>query len=150
MKKSVLILLFVAVAVTTVLATVSFDQNSGTGFIGRGDVISNAGKANLVDSPKITFTDFLNLSQDCEKDGVKKTIFHTFQRVRNINAQVQYDTRTAKGNGNITGYILNGYNGDQSPIPDTLCPTDWIADTPVQITSDSGPTLAFNGYTIPY
>ena len=141
---------FVIVAVTALLATVTFDQTTGIGFIGRGDVISNAGKANLVDSPKITFTDFLHLSQDCEKDGKHSPIYNTFTRVRNINAHVQYDTRTAKGNGNITGYILDGFNGDQNPLPDTLCPTSWIADSPVQVVSDSGATLAFNGYTIPY
>lgn len=151
--------LSVMVTALAAYAAVIFNNTDGTGFIGRGDVITYVGKSGLVTSPTIQFTDVVTLEQDCVKqvnggkNGVR-VIQNNFVRARQLNSVLQYETRQAKGNGNITGYILTGYSGaSTTPLPASLCPADeagWEPVGPVQVTSSTGGALTFQGVIIPY
>lgn len=140
-------------------ATVTFNTADGTGFVGRGDVITYVGKSGLVTGPTIQFTDVVMLEQNCVKEvnggksGVR-VIQNNFVRARQLNSVLQYETRQAKGNGNITGYILTGYSGvSPTPLPASLCPADeagWQPAGPVEVTSSTGGALTFQGVIILY
>jgi hypothetical protein len=140
-------------------AAVTLNNIDGTGFIGRGDVITYVGKSGLVTTPTIQFTDVVRLEQDCVKEanggtnGVR-VIQHNFVRARQINSVLQYESRQAKGNGNITGCLLTGYSGaTTTPLPPSLCPADeagWAPAGPVEVTSSTGGALTFQGVIIPY
>ena len=161
-----------ALVSTAAFATVSFNPADGTGFIGRGDVITYVGKSGLVVNPTILYTLDVNLSQDCYKivgsDRHQTTVTQTFKHKLHVLDAVAYTTRQASGNGNISGYVLTGYS-DGTPDSGADIPTDICASAVVDgeggwlpdpnganggaVTVDSGSgvgDLTFNGVSIPY
>lgn len=148
-------------------ATVTFNAESGTGFIGRGDVITFVGKGGLVTNPVVTYQDQVTYSQTCEKttenNGKQSTVVtHTRTRERNVtvNAQVGVDVRQARGNDNISGYMLTGYVGGMSlaDAPTDLCAdpkanpdnSGWVGTSPVMSSGSTGGMLKFNNIVIPF
>lgn len=152
----------VVLAAGPALAAVTFNED-GSGFIGRGDVITYAGKAGLVPTPDVRFTESskTKYTQECKDEvGNKgKIVEHTAHDVivRNVNAKVVYEARQAKGNGNISGYVLSGFGSTVKPAeaaPTDLCAEKgWDADgdvlaEPFGVTAP--PELTFNGVVIPH
>jgi hypothetical protein len=97
------------------MAAVTFDPATGTGFVGKGDVQSafgwnNAGlqqnAAGVTFGSRETQRRFKDcVDNDRPNDGQIRLVDERTQS-KNINASVQYDARTHK---QIDGFILNGY-----------------------------------------
>jgi hypothetical protein len=84
-------------------ATVTYDPLSDHGFIGRGDVIANAGKAALVAEPLVSFTRQWDATVSCEwQDGTRQQATATLSYFILQQAVPRY----APGSGAITGYSL--------------------------------------------
>lgn len=177
-KKSLVALALVGVA-TAAWATVTFNASSGTGFIGRGDVITFCGKACLVTAPSIVYTEQVQYAYDClavwdtETGGKNtKTIHHvnlqSRQRTVTSTAQVDVNTRQAPGNSNISGYLLQGFGsvlgsqfteasaaatcpqGDPSGSDNPPATSSWtLVPGSFTATPLSG-VLTFQGATIPF
>lgn len=149
---------FVLAAVATLAwAAISFDPSSGVGTIGRSDVITYIGKADLVTSPTVTFEQSVTLSQNCSKvsNNVPKqsTATMMFQRRRLVAAEAQVP---APGK-DITGYLLKGYTGDANPLPAEICTRTsiqgelgWMPAGPLSSSPAGQGLLTFNGKAIPY
>lgn len=108
-------------------SAVTLDSSvTGDGFISRGNVISHPelGKSALVMDPVVSLSVGGATFQQTCMDTVDPAVTNTFtQEIADTDLMVT--TRTAKGNGNITGYLL----GAELPLyvaPTTLCPTDWV------------------------
>ena len=108
--------LAVALAMSaTVMATVTFNSATGTGFVGKGDVQSAFGWNNAsmqANAGGVTFgsRETQRRYKDCvdngnPNDGQIRLVDERTQS-KTINASVQYDARTHK---QIDGFILNGY-----------------------------------------
>jgi hypothetical protein len=161
-RNSFFVVATITIAAIAAYASVTFDPSTGIGFIGRGDVISFVGKSGLVVNPAIQFTSSVSLEQECEKSwttgGAKKQTAHFLQHgfayTQTVNAVVSSETRQAKGNGNITGYLLTGFSGPAGDsLPASLCPDDnsgWVPSGSIVITDSTGGVLTFNGTVIPF
>jgi len=153
----------------TAVAAISFNTSMGTGFIGRGDVITYVGKSGLVVAPTIEYSDTVQISVTCGKDVEVgrdreiRTIQNNFRRTRTVQNTVQYETRRNPGNENITGYNLTGWGGatgTSQPIPtdpNQACASlnqsgeaGWYALSGLEQTSLGSGTLTFNGVPLPY
>lgn len=137
MRKTIVAALTAAMLVLSAvgaLALVTFDATTGEGFIGRGDVIAHPelGKNALVNDPVITYGATGRYYQACEQ---WKRVSGTFQWVddgehRTGNRTVGYTTaqdfeaRKAKGNGNITGYLLTDLDQEGGSAPTRVCPNN--------------------------
>ena len=122
-------------------ATVSYDVNSQSGFIGRGDVIAAGGKGALIANPVVAFTMTRRTRLTCTwQDSTQLTTTLTETLLRLYNA----DTRYA-GNGTVTGYFLSQSNEFDSEITPPFLDVQYICsslrgvdeDTPV--TADTAP-----------
>jgi hypothetical protein len=107
-------------------ATVTFDFGTGTGFVGKGDVQSAFGWNNAALQANAASVSFYTQEidtwyQDCvtnDGHGEFTVVGARIQRQRQVNDQVQYDTRTNR-RADVTGFILTGYGLEtRSPIPD--------------------------------
>jgi opacity protein-like surface antigen len=148
-------------------ATVTFDESTGTGFVGKGDVqlalgLNNAkmqAQASTLQfkfeqqgrySVTCSYEDFVNVD-DPEGPGKIKEYFTAekdFNRVLNINSSVQYDARTHK---QVDGFLLTGYSNNNDPR-DLSCPSDgrqytFESATEVEVT---GGGLTVNGVALIY
>lgn len=103
-------------------AAASFNPQTRTGFISRGEVMSAGGHGALVANPTITYQTTQAFTETCTwSNGVSVQasgshfLFLLFQA----------ETRYAPGNGNITGYSISPsdiLDGETTPIDDrTLC-----------------------------
>jgi hypothetical protein len=113
---------------TAAMATVTFDPQSGTGFVGKGDVQTAFGWNNSQiqkNAGGVTFTYNLTAVYDvtCEWQTVtggpnSRVIIHdvTVPRHINVNDTVSYTARTQN---QISGFILNGFGSetDGATIP---------------------------------
>jgi hypothetical protein len=147
-RKWTLALALVLLGAGVALATVSFNEDTGVGFIGRGDVIDHPdlGKGSLVDEPIISFANTGHHEQVCFKTGPGNNTFRRGDEL--VGYQVQRETRKAPGSGNITGYLLNGQGTPIEPSdpPTTLCPPagGWSPVTDVTFVPDGGGQLFFD------
>jgi hypothetical protein len=85
-------------------ATVSFNPQTRTGFIGRGDVIGTAGKNALVANPLVAYNFTQSFTETCTwSDGtsVQASGSHF------LFLLFQAETRYASGSNKITGYTLS-------------------------------------------
>ena len=158
-------LALVAVA-TAAWALVTFDPNTGTGFAGKGDVCIALGisKCKNPGTVYFTYSSKTQYTQDCSKDGVRQTLIHTYQRMRNVTASVTgtvRDKNPGAGGGSSSpneGWILSGFGSDLSnsgfdqdgnPLPPlvippsgSICPIDWIPLTGLIATTLPGSGLS--------
>lgn len=135
--------------VSSAFADVTFNPADGTGFVGRGDVLSTLGK-NAVAAPGLVsfiYSDEVTYDIPCKKETKKQTMTKTFTRHGSVQANVSYSSRTNNGSKLVvTGYVLTGY-GSISTGGNLACPGGWEADgAPVLISSTGGGlTVWFQG-----
>jgi len=98
---------------------IDFDSETGEGFVGRGDIISNLGKDSL-SSVSFRFESAAEYEISCIKTTSGTTIHQTFKRSVVISGNISHQIRTNK-KGHITGYILQGYS-DFSEEGNASCP----------------------------
>lgn len=139
-------------------ASATFDPQTRTGFISRGEVIASAGKDAVVPDAMVFYSSTQSFTETCTwPDGSTVQASGTHQFYLLFHAETRY----APGSGTITGYafspsdIVDG--GTPPPGQDlALC---WQAlglpddGTPVTQTYQSGPstsTLSFNGVVLPF
>lgn len=114
----------VILTATAAGAAVTFDPETGTGFVGKGDVQTAFGWNNKVmqsNHQAVTFTydSSAQYSQDCQKEGRRETRHHTFKKSVNINAAIVSDSRKT---GQWTGWNLLHYGTTSgNGIPTDLC-----------------------------
>jgi len=118
---------------TTVLASVTFNAQSGTGFVGKGDVQSAFGWNNAQaqqNIPSISFAaqESQTRTQVCEENGVSHEVTSHRHAVRSLSKGIAWDERTRN---QITGIYLLGYAAGEA---------EW---------SDWGPWLNENGQALP-
>ena len=123
-------------------AAVSFSPESGTGFVGKGDVQlafgwNNEGLQSAAAQLEFSYSDQATYDVPCEKDAAKKTMEATFKRKKSIDASVVYDTRKNK-QGQVTGFNLVGFGATDSS-DNVECPAGWRADgEPVLVSATGG------------
>src|SRR5262249_49687738 len=123
-------------------ATVSYDVNSQSGFIGRGDVIAAGGKGALIANPVVRFTLEIRTHLTCTwPDSTQRST--TMESTLLILYRA--DTRYA-GNSTITGYLLSRSNEfDTEIIPPFVdeTATCWsllgVADNGTPVQTDTTP-----------
>lgn len=148
-----------AVWTGTAAATASFDINSQSGFIGRGDVIAAAGKDALIANPVVRFLKTTSTRLVCTwPDSTQRTTTISQTLVIVYNAETRY----APGSGIITGYVFGRSDEIISSIdPPFLDPTAacWsalgIAPNGATVQIDAQPlpstsTLTFFGPSGPF
>jgi hypothetical protein len=126
-------------------AAVTFDAATGTGFVGKGDVQFTFGWNNkqLQDNAaKVSFrvssTEETEHTWTCDRDAGPQTQ----ERSRTVTTTIQgIVTTVGRERNQITGFILNGYNGDPTETVETegpallSCPTGWSAIDHVETTT---------------
>jgi hypothetical protein len=136
------------------LATVTFNSNDGSGYAGKGDVMTalgfNGNKTDL-SKPVFSYSNKIHYAQSCTKiietRHETKILEHDFTRVRNIKSALAFDTKITKGNQNVAGYNLVGLGGELNPLPATLCNGEWLpqdelgAPTSIYVVSETGGLL---------
>ncbi|MBI2853069.1 MAG: hypothetical protein HYX84_08255 [Chloroflexi bacterium] len=115
----IFLFLMLALVATPVLAAVTVDSGTGTGFVGKGDVQDAFGWNNAQLQSNAGGVTFTLVSADVydvtyEWDTVTggpnpQTIHHTVtnERTASVNGAVGYDARNKK---QITGFILGGFS----------------------------------------
>jgi hypothetical protein len=102
-------------------AAASYDPSSNTGFISRGDVIANAGKAALIPDPVVAFESTTDYTLTCTWPDQEQ---RSLNLERSSFALHRAQTRYAPGSGAITGYSLSQdtiFDGGSSPpVPDVV------------------------------
>lgn len=169
MKKLLLAVAATALVSSAAFATVTFDTNSGTGFVGKGDVQLAFGWNNQAlqrNAAGVTFTyDSTDLySVECEWDtttGNGGTVHHdiTVPRHTSVNSTIAYDPRKNSNglNGPITGFFLNGFGSSTTegtvPVVGGNCPgnSNIALITSVTLVESSGGGLMVNygGNSVP-
>ena len=133
-----------ALLATPALASVTFDPNSGVGFVGKGDVQSAFGWNNQKlqeQALNLTFgtRQKIEYEFDCARDIGMQHIVVTQERTNNILSIVRYDARTHK---QVDGFNLTGYGASITVGPPIACPGVFTM-VPGSLTSTPGPiTLA--------
>lgn len=121
-------------------AAVTFDQATGLGFVGKGDVQDAFGWNNAelqANASAVTFTfeSDAQYAQSCMKENTRQTIYKDFKKTVAIDAAVTFEARKNR-QGMVTGFQLLGYGGDvlDGSIPDDICnpgnadPSGWVVD----------------------
>jgi hypothetical protein len=145
-----------AMASATVLASVSFDPGTGTGFVGKGDVqtalgLNNAQVQAMAGSLSFAYTEVVEETITCEHQTGHGTNTRTGSRNGGLNDTVGYTART---HNQVDGFILTGYssqndswgqwtNGDVNACGNSAWPI--VSD---DVTVVSGPTLYVNGVAL--
>jgi hypothetical protein len=106
-----------------VLASVTFDPATGTGFVGKGDVqtalgLNNAQMQSLIQSGGVSFTyqtvdtyEVVNAWATGQIDNPVSLNYHTATVTTsvNVNSTVAFDPRKVNGQQQYTGFNLTGY-----------------------------------------
>jgi hypothetical protein len=122
MKYTKTLLALAACIANTAIADVTYDPETGQGYVGRGDVIEQLGKEELVANPTIEW----RVAQEYEvslmysveetstnkqgKEITKKVNVKVTEETTALSTStIEFETKTAKGKREtqITGYILN-------------------------------------------
>jgi hypothetical protein len=164
MKKTILAsLAAVALAASTVFATVTFDPNTGTGFVGKGDVQLAFGWNNAAlqtNAAGVTFTYNVTNSYTAvctwvTGEGTRGEQTHNVNHTKasSLVGNVIVDARTRT---QITGFNLTGWMGDEptetgeTPVEGGACPGNPGTDgvwTSVSLTgSVAGLFVNYSGY----
>lgn len=140
-KSAVVTAVALAVALAMVLqvsAAVTFDPETGTGFVGKGDVqvAFDWNNAKIQENAKkVTFTyDQIDTYEaTCEwvtGVGTRGSRTHTLSltRSKEVQSNISYDARMVKGQKQITGYTLNGMEATITqgtvPVVGGQCPVN--------------------------
>lgn len=152
---------------TAAVAAVTFDAETGTGFVGKGDVqlalnLNNKQMQAQASSLSFSYSDTAEYDVYCSKTLSNKketwTMYHTYDRDRSVSGQVAYDPRVRN---QVTGFNLTGYAGAVTITGDpAVCPGGWDADpetaaengaeagSNVVLVGASGGTLKVNGIAL--
>jgi hypothetical protein len=146
-----------AMASATVLASVSFDPSTGTGFVGKGDVQTALGWNNAqaqanAGSLSFTYSEVVQQTVSCEKETHHSTMTRSGTRTGSVNDTLSYNARTHK---QVDGFLLTGFTSQNDSWG------SWSGDNNVNscfsqgwtITADdltviSGPALYVNGVAL--
>jgi hypothetical protein len=135
MKKRSAVAGFAAVAVfATAVYAATFDPATGFGFVGKGEVQEPWGWNNREMSQRAANVEFsysqeVTYQQEClvttmvanpPGPATPVVVQETQTRNGSINKSLSFEQRRNGGNGNFTGFILNGF-GPGSPIPTDIC-----------------------------
>jgi hypothetical protein len=96
------------------MAAVTFDPETGEGFVGKGDVQDAFGWNNkqLQDNAEdVTFTYEDEATYDILCEQQQTSDRRTFRRSAGIDEATDGDPRQKKGQKQFTGFILSGYDG---------------------------------------
>jgi hypothetical protein len=110
----------------TVMASVTFDAATGTGFVGKGDVQTAFGWNNAQAQAKIPYISFAadesqTRQQECLTEGQPPQIFTGYRHgLRTLNKNLSYDARMHQ---QIDGIFLTGYAGGESEWSDW---SEWV------------------------
>lgn len=132
MRKSI----WVAAAASTIISTaafaaVTFDSESGTGFVGKGDVqlalgLNNAQLQAQANSLVFAVTTTSETTWTCDRDAGPQT-----QERTNTSTTSGLLTAVARVRNQVTGFNLLGYDGGEVVENDGpavgSCPTFWTA-----------------------
>jgi hypothetical protein len=134
-------------------AAASFNPQTRTGFISRGDVIATAGKGALIANPMVSYQTTQSFTETCTwSDGTSVQVSGSHF----LFLLFQAETERSPGNGTITGYrlspsdIVDGQTSDPSEDR-ALCwharglPDDGSAITQTYALGRSVSTLTFFG-----
>ncbi len=140
--------LVIAVSVmATALAAVTFDSDTGEGFVGKGDVQLVYGWNNKQLQNNADLVQFQASTEEvstttwtCDRDAGPQTQERENTTMKTTQGIVD---SIARERNQITGFILSGYDGD--PTTDTeregpaagSCPTGWTA---VDLVTEEGPS----------
>lgn len=165
-KKSIFAATAFAVCSTAALASVTFDAETGTGFVGKGDVQTAFGWNNQAAQANATAVSFsfqgsTTYSVRCEWDTITggprpQTIHHNITVPRNtsVSSSVASDPRRT---GQYTGYILSGFGttttgGQAVPVVGGTCPgSAQVVGTITEVeetSSTGGLFVTFNGTSV--
>jgi hypothetical protein len=122
----------VLLSATMAFATVTFDANSGVGFVGKGDVQmsfgwNNAQLQSRASSLSFDYIDHRRFDFTCvwTSGNDRHQVTHAVDQFRtsHLNNSVAYEARSQK---QVSGFILNGYSSTSgnSVDPLTLCHMD--------------------------
>ena len=161
-RRSIMLLaVLVVFAAVPAFATVTFDPNTGTGFVGKGDVQTVFGWNNgelQRNAGGVSFEYNVSEVYECvcswttgEGTHGEQTHFVNHTKDLSIDAGVSYDARTRR---QITGFILTGYGsvlGERGEVPVVggPCPGNqgtggtWVSVTLVE--SGGGLYVIYNG-----
>lgn len=118
---------------TTAWAAVTFDPETGEGFVGKGDVQDAFGWNNAQLQQRASDVDFIVESTatyefDCvwQTGPAHNRQTHSVDRdaTTEVNSDIAYDPRQVKGQKQITGFNLLGYgdtNAEDAPVNGQLC-----------------------------
>jgi hypothetical protein len=128
------------------IGAVTFNPDTGTGFVGKGDVqlalgYNNAQLQANASSLQFTVSSVEETTWTCDRDAGPQTQ----ERHRTTTIQGVLDS-VARERNQVTGFILNGYGSSQvghDGPPLGSCPTGWTA-VDFQ-TNTSGGGLSVNG-----
>lgn len=149
------------------LAAVSFDANTGSGFVGKGDIQLLYGwndQALQRNASGVTFSYNADehYSYDCTftvevgRDRVREPRTQTRGTSTTVNSSVAYDTRK-NNQGKITGFNLNGFGTTTAtgaaPVDGGSCPggpfNDGTISNVVLTSSTGGLSVTWSGTTYP-
>jgi opacity protein-like surface antigen len=120
-----------ALTATAAFAAVTFDPETGEGFVGKGDVQEAFGWNNRAvndNAADVTFTfeEQASYTFVCsrvqQQHGYQEQTFNN--KVIGVDADVEFEKRRNGGNGNLTGFLLTGF-GEESEFTGEGCPSGW-------------------------
>lgn len=140
-------LLGLGLIATAAYAAVTFDPETGTGFVGKGDVQEPFGWNNkqLQDNASdvgFSFTDQATYSITCQTTAGPVTVTNTFFRVRNVNREVTYEARTQK---QISGFKLLEYGVSSESGAPLTCQSGTLIAGPTLVSTSGGELSATHG-----
>ena len=158
----------IAMFATAAFAAVTFDVDTGKGFVGKGDVQIAFGWNNKALQANASGVAFSYNSTDTYAavctfvtgEGTKGEKIHnvTREKTAGVSGILDGDPRQTKGQNQFTGFILDGYIGDpvvtggDAPVVGGACPgggPEGGEYTSVELLSSTGGLLAtHNGITV--
>jgi hypothetical protein len=147
------------------MAAVTFDTDTGTGFVGKGDVQlafgwNNAAVQSNAKAVAIRFQQRDRYEAVCEWETITggktpKVIEHEITLIRNVNANVTVSVEPRTRN-QVTGFNLTGFGAGTSsgvaPEVGSACPgagnQDGIVTSATLVSSSGGLRATHNGVTV--
>jgi hypothetical protein len=133
MKSRLLILVVLAavlvLVVSAVSAAVTFDAETGTGFVGKGDVQlvfgwNNKGLQDNAAGVTFSYEETGTFTVVCSRvhnvHGYQEQTFNN--KIIGILSEVEYELRNNK-QGQITGFLLHGFGAEE--VSGEGCPSGW-------------------------
>jgi hypothetical protein len=128
---------------TSARADVSFDPETGKGFVGKGDIQllfawNNTDLQNQANALTFSVYEMSSYDVPCMKilDNTKEVtvLRHTFHRERTTSRSIAYSPRVRN---QVTGFLLTGYELDSTDFG-KACPGGWQLDSDGVVLSVEG------------